>query len=91
MGIGGFTRTKLRNVGDEEKSIPSSLGTSSSMIAQPVLPQSTFCAKNKTDWPKIDRLKFSVLDILNARRVSAGLQLETCVESQSEPMASTWV
>jgi hypothetical protein len=46
------------------------------MIAPPVLPQSAFCALKKTDWPKLDRFKFFILDVLNARRVSAELQLE---------------
>jgi hypothetical protein len=54
------------------------------MIAPPVLPQSAFCALKKTDWQKLDRFKFLVLDILNARKVSAELHLE----SQSEPMGS---
>jgi hypothetical protein len=44
VGIGGFTLTKLRHVGDEEKAIPSCLDTCSSMMAPPVLPQSAFCA-----------------------------------------------
>ncbi len=82
MGIGGFTRTKLRHIGDEEKTIPSCLDTSSPMIAPPVLLQSAFCVLKKTDWPKLDRFKFLILDIASARRVSAELQLE----SQSEPM-----
>ncbi len=86
VGIGGFTLTKLRHGGDEEKTIPSCLDTSSPMIAPPVLPpQSAFCALKKTDWPKLDRFKFLVLDIFNAWRVSAELQLE----SQSEPMGSS--
>ncbi len=62
------------------------------MIALPVLLQSlsAFCALEleKTDWPgpKLVRFfKFLVLDILNARGVSAELQLE----SQSEPMGSS--
>ncbi len=45
MGIGGFTHTKLRQVGDEEKTIPSCLDTSSPMIAPPVLPQSALRSK----------------------------------------------
>jgi hypothetical protein len=36
----------------------------------------------KTDWQKSDRFKFLVLDISNAGRVRAELQLE----SQSEPI-----
>ncbi len=84
MGIDGFTLTKLRHVGDEEKTIPSCLDTPSPMIAPPVLLQSAFCALKTTDWPKLDRFKFLVLDVLNARRVSAELQLE----GQSEPMGS---
>jgi hypothetical protein len=52
------------------------------MIAPPVLPQSAFCALKKTDWPKLDRFKFLILDVLHARRVNAELQLE----GQSEPM-----
>ena len=75
VGIGGFTLTKLRQVGDEEKTIPSCLDTRSPMIAPPVLPQSAFCAVKKTDWPKLDRFKFLILDILSARRVSAELHL----------------
>ncbi len=87
VGIGGFTLTKHRSVGDEEKTIPSCLDTSGLIIAPPVLPQSAFCALKKTDWPKLDRFKFLILDILNARRVSAELQLE----SQSEPMGSSGI
>jgi hypothetical protein len=87
VGIGGFTQTKLRNVVDEEKTIPSCLDTSSPMIAPPVLPQSAFSALKKTDWPKLDRFKVLVLDVLSARRVSAELQLE----SQSEPMGSSGI
>ncbi len=75
MGISGFTLTKLRQVGDEEKTIPSCLDTSSPMTAPRVLPQSAFCALKKTDWPKLDRFKFLILDILSARRVSAELHL----------------
>ncbi len=84
VGINGFTLTKLWSVGDEEKAIPSSLNNRSPMIAPPILPQSAFCALKKTDWPKLDHFKFLILDILNARRVSAELQLE----SQSEPIGS---
>ncbi len=87
MGIGGFTLTGLRHVGDEEETIPSCLDTSSPMIAPPVLPQSAFCALKKTDWPKLDRFKFLILGILNARRVGAELQLE----SQSKPMGSSGI
>ncbi len=88
-GMDGFTLTKLRKVGDEEKTIPSCLGTRSPtwMMAPPVLPQSAFCALKKTYWPKLDRFKFLVLDFLSARRVSAELQLE----SQSEPMGSSGI
>ncbi len=82
IGPGGFTLTKLRHVGAEEKTIPSWSDTSSPMIAPPVLPQSAFCALKKTDWPKLDRFKFLILDVLKARRVNAELQLE----GQSEPM-----
>ncbi len=85
VGIGWFTLTKLRSVGDEDKTIPSCLDTSNPMVAPPVLPQSAFCALKTTDWPKLDRFKFLVLDILNAWRVSAELQLE----SQSELMGSS--
>ncbi len=90
--MGGFTLTKLRHVGDEEKIIPSSVDTSSPMTAAPpILPQSAFCALKKTDssWPKfkLDRFKFLILDILSARRVRAELQLE----SQSEPMGSSGI
>ncbi len=89
MGIGGFTLTKHRSVGDIEKTVPSCLGTSSPMIDLPVLPQSAFCALKKTDssWPKLYRFKFLILDILNARRLSAELQLE----SQSEPMGASGI
>jgi hypothetical protein len=83
MKIDGFTLTKLRHVGDD----PSCLDASSPMIAPPVLQQSAFCALKNTDWPKLDRFKFLVLDILSARRVSAQLQLE----SQSEPMGSSGI
>ncbi len=64
MGIDGFTLTKLRLVGDEEKTIPSCSDTLrvSPMIAPPVLPQSAFCALKKTDWPKLDRFNFQVFD-----------------------------
>ncbi len=82
MGISGFTLTKLTHVGDEEKTIQSCLDTSSPMMAPPVLLQSAFCALKQTDWQKLDRFKFLVLDVLSARRLSAELQLE----SQSEPM-----
>ncbi len=58
---------KLRHVGDEEKTIPSCLDTSSPMMAPPVLPlQSAFCALQKTDWLKLDRFKLFGLDILSA-------------------------
>jgi len=87
VGIGGFTLTKLRQVGDEEKTIPSCLDTRSPMIAPPVLPQSAFCALKKTDWPKLDRFKFLILDILSARRVSAELHLL----DQSEAMWSSGI
>jgi hypothetical protein len=64
--IGEITLTKLRSVGDEDKTIPSCLDTSSEMIAPPVLQQSTlnaaFCDQQKTDWPKLDRSKALVLD-----------------------------
>ncbi len=82
MGIGGFTFTKLRHVGDEEKTIPTRSDTSSPTIAPRVLPQSAFCTLKKTDWPKLDRFKFLIFDVLNPRRVNAVLQLE----GQSEPM-----
>ncbi len=39
VGIGGFTLSRLRRVGDEEKTIPSCLDTRSLMIAQLVLMQ----------------------------------------------------
>ncbi len=61
LGIPGFTLPKLRNVGDEDKTIWSSLDTSSLMIAQPVLQQSALCALKKTDWPKSDCYKFFAL------------------------------
>ncbi len=60
MGNRGFTLTKLRHVGIEEKTIPSCLDTSSPMIAPPVLLQSAFCALKKTDWPKLDRFRNSL-------------------------------
>jgi hypothetical protein len=49
VGIDGFTLTKLRYVGDEEKTIPSCLDTRSPMIAPSVLPQSrgAFCSPKK--------------------------------------------
>ncbi len=75
MGISGFTLTDLRQVGDEEKTIPSGLDTRSQMIAPPVLLQSAFCTLKKTDWPKLDRFKFLILDILSARRVSSELRM----------------
>ncbi len=85
--MGGFTLTKLRHVGDEEKIIPSCLDTHGPMLAPPVLLQSTFCALKKIDWLKLDCFKFLLLDILRAQRVSAELQLE----SQSEPMGSSGI
>ncbi len=91
VGISGFTLTQHRIVGDEEKTIPSCLDTSSLMIAPPVLPQSAFCALKKTDWPKLDRFKFLISDILNAQRASAELQQEFSLESQSEPMGSSGI
>ncbi len=63
VGKSGFTLKKLRIVGDEDKIILSSLDTRtsrSSIITQPVLPQSAFCAQKKQR-PKLDRLKFLVL------------------------------
>jgi hypothetical protein len=78
---------KHRSVGDEEKTIPSCLDTSSLMIAPPVLQQSAFCTLKKTDWQKSDRFKFLISDILNARRLSAELQLE----SQSKLMGSSGI
>ncbi len=57
------------------------------MIAPPVLPQTAFCALKKTGWLKLDHFKFLVSDILNARRVSAELQLE----SQSESMGASGI
>ncbi len=87
MGIGGFTLTKLRSAGDEDKTIPSCLDTSSPMIASPVLLQSAFSALKKTDWPKLDHFKFLILEVLNDQRVSAESQLE----SQSEPMGSSGI
>ncbi len=88
MGIDGFTLTKLRHVGDEEKTIPSCLGTSSLMIAPPVLPQSAFCALKK----KLAEVRlFQVFGFRHfkcsdsrTRRVSGELQLE----SQTKPMGS---
>jgi hypothetical protein len=69
VGIGWFTLTKLRSVGDEEKTIPSCLDTSSPMIAPPVLPQSAFCAlKNRLAQFRL--FQVLVLDILSARRES---------------------
>ncbi len=76
VGIGGFTLTELRSFGDEDKTIPSCLDTSSPMIAPPVLPQSAFCALKKSDWPKLDGFKCLIFDILNSQRVSSELQLE---------------
>jgi hypothetical protein len=52
------------------------------MIAPPVLLQWAFCTLKKTDWPKLDSFKFLILDVLNAQRVNAELQLE----GQSKPM-----
>ncbi len=71
VGIDWFTLKKLKDVGDEEKIVPSCLDTHSPIIAPPVLPQSAFCALKKTDWPKVNRFKFLSLYILSARRVSA--------------------
>ncbi len=44
VGIGWFTLTRLRHVGDEEKTIPSCSDTRSPMTAPPVFPHSAFCA-----------------------------------------------
>jgi hypothetical protein len=82
-----FTLTKLSSVGDEDKTIPPCIDISSPMIAPPVLPQSAFSAFKKTDRLELDRFKFFVLDVLNARRGSAGLQLE----SQPELMGSSGI
>jgi hypothetical protein len=84
VGIDGLTLTKLRSVGDDEKTIPSCSDIRCLMIAPPILLQNAFCALKNTDRLKLDRFKFLVLDIFSARRVSAELQLE----SQSEPMGS---
>ncbi len=63
VGICGFTLTKLRHVGDEEKTSPSWLDdTSSPMIASPVFPRSASGTQKKTYWPKLDRFKFFSLD-----------------------------
>ncbi len=45
VGIGWFTLTKLRHVGDEEETIPSGSDTRSPMTAPPVLPQCAFGSK----------------------------------------------
>jgi hypothetical protein len=87
VGISGFTLTKLRQVGDKEKTIPTCLDTCSPLIAPPVLSQSAFCALKKTDWPKLDRFKFLILDILSAQSVSAELHLL----DQSEEMWSSGI
>ncbi len=88
VGIGGFTLTKLRHVGDQEKTIPPCLDTPRSpMMAPPVLLQSAFSTLKKIDFLKLDRFKLLVLDVLSAQRVSAELQLE----SQSEPMGSSGI
>ncbi len=81
----GSLLLSIEVLGTKRKTIPTCLAASNLMIAPPVLPQSVFCALKKTDWPKLDRIKFFILDILNARRASAELQLE----SQSEPMGSS--
>jgi hypothetical protein len=88
VGISGFTLTKLRSVGDEDKTIPSCLDTSSPMIAPLFCRKLILGSSKKTDWPtsKLYRFKVLVLHILNARRVSAELQL-----GQSEPMRSCGV
>jgi hypothetical protein len=78
----GSLLLSLEVLGGRKETIPSCLDTSSSMIAPPVLPQSAFSTLKKTDWPKLDCFKFLILDVLNAWRVGAELQLE----SQSEPM-----
>jgi hypothetical protein len=51
-------------------------------LIDPVIATERILRSKKTDWPKLDRFKFLILDILSARRVSAELQLE----SQSKPM-----
>ncbi len=71
VGIDGFTLTKLRHGGEEEKTLPSCSDTRSPMTASLVLLQSAFCALKKTDWPKLDCFKFLILDFLSAWRVSA--------------------
>ncbi len=87
MGIGGFISPARALRRPEEKTIDTT--GSSPMIAPPVLPQSAFCALKKIDWPKLDRFKFLILDILSARRVSAEKQLES--QSESEPMGSSGI
>jgi hypothetical protein len=37
----------------------------------------------KTDWPKLDRFKFLILDLLSARRVSAELRSAAKTVEQS--------
>jgi hypothetical protein len=80
-----FTLTKLRRVGDEEKTILSCLDARSPMIAPPVLPQSAFCALKKNRLAEVRSFQvFDFRPFLSAWRVSAELQLK----SQSETM---WV
>jgi hypothetical protein len=55
VGMSGFTLTKPRNVGDEDKTILSSFNISSSMITQPVLQQSALLAA------EVERNKFLLL------------------------------
>jgi hypothetical protein len=57
VGIDGFTLTIDKNIGDEEKTIPSSLDTSTPMIAHQFCSRAHSALKKQTDWPKL-RFKF---------------------------------
>ncbi len=89
MGIGGFTRSKLRSVGDEEKIIPSSVDTRRPMC-------STRFAAKRILRPENNRLakfrffKFLIFDILNALRVRL-VSAEVQLESQSKLMGSSGI
>jgi hypothetical protein len=55
--LSGDRRVQLRQVGDQDKTIPSCLDISSPTIAKLVLQQSVFSTLKKTDWPKLDRFQ----------------------------------
>jgi hypothetical protein len=59
--------------GEPEPECPARAAAAPAAGRQPIL------SLKKRDWPKLERFKSWVLDILNARRVSTELQLESQV------------